>query len=207
MDRRPILQRSSRPRPRRETSLTGILGAVAAVATLAACQPPPAAPVTAAALAAPPRSAPPRFSGQGCAVNLGPGWAQASAAEATQSAWSVRSDDGRQELTVLAMPWRPRGAPADWRPDLDAVINLRRAADTEEHGARAVLSTPEFIADRVSPAELYLLSDTENGDTLATMAKASTARVCVLFLTRNNAQPGDFLAYARSVLAATVVDP
>ncbi|WP_437575362.1 hypothetical protein [Sorangium sp. So ce887] len=183
---------------------------VCLVVTTMACHPAPlspreAPPVT-VDIASAKEPAATRLSAMGCSVQLPGSWKRVDGNASTNESWSAEAVNGTEALSVLPMAWHVREPQAELRMGLDDILNLRREADVEQRGPRAVLSQPELLDDPNSPAKLYITFDPEARVVFATMVRATPSLACVLFLTREATSSDGFLQYAKSVLRTVVVE-
>jgi hypothetical protein len=90
---------------------------------------------------------------------------------------------------------------------LQAILNLRKDADRQEHGPRAVFSEPQYVSHPATPSAWYLLHAPVEQIRLATLVKASRSRACVyFFLCEEGASEAAFAERARQILDGLEVE-
>jgi len=145
-----------------------------------------------------------QLSGSGCSVTLPGKWKREAAAEGSADSWDAENSDKSATLSVLAMQWKPQTPAKEWRPDLEAVLNLRRDAERNE-SASVTFSPIEYIDDAKYPAALFTSLQPNSNERMATMVRASTKQLCVLFLIFDEPDQNVFSNHAKAVLQSVVV--
>jgi hypothetical protein len=142
-----------------------------------------------------------RLSSDGCAVGLRGPWSAVK--KSPEGGWTAELADGSEAISVLRVDWRRLEPPSQWRPALDAIVEVRRGVDREQNGPRTVWSATEFFDHATNPGEMYTYEDPNQGACMATLLRASQSHACMFLVWKRAATKNAFLAYARAVMRET----
>jgi hypothetical protein len=138
---------------------------------------------------------------KGFAVRLPGRWN--SVAEGASVAY--RSQDGREQLTVTAMPSNVKMSKAQRAETVRALVKHRRAAEEKELGS-ASAEAPTFREAGTLARGGYLGEFPTAGRRLATFVVASPKGAWVFFLESAERSPAAFRTQARALMATVRVD-
>lgn len=95
--------------------------------------------------------------------------------------WEASDAKSTSWLTLFPMEINLKTPPREWKPDVEATLNLRRYADGEQRGSQIKLSEIEFFDHPKFPGGFYTMLDESAGEGVITMTRLSPKLECVVF--------------------------